>query len=704
MDKKIAKNRIEKLKQEIDYHRRQYHVYDRESISVSALDSLKMELFRLENEFPEFISADSPTQRVGGEALAKFQKVTHRRPMISLYDAFSEEDMRDWEKRNINYLAERGESLSSLYYCELKLDGLAANLRYEKGIFVQGATRGDGQIGEDITLNLRTIESLPLRLFKPAEKELVALGLKEKDIKNLFYLLAEGVIEVRGETIMSKQTLAALNKQYALEGKPLLANTRNGAAGSLRQLDPQIAAERHLEFYAYDLILGDYERGEIVLSRAAADKLVELLGFKRVRDNKLCHGLAEVFVFQRYWEKNKDKLPFFIDGVVVKYDDLSLWPRLGTVGKAPRYMVAYKFSAEQATTKLIDVVWQVGRTGVLTPTAILEPVKVGGVTIGRSTLHNLDEIERLGLRLGDTVIVERAGDVIPKVVAALPNLRTGKEKVIQAPVHCPRCGAEISRLGDDVAYRCLNKNCYAVALRRLGHFVAKGALDIEGLGPKIVEQLVNEGLLEDVADIFALRREDLIGLNGFAEKKAEKLVAAIKSRQEVALSRFLFALGISHIGEESAQTIAVYLSKFLSSPIGRPQELLRVAKKCRLDDWSALADIGPVVAASLFNFWHSQETAALFTKFEKSGLSLLLPLPASGALAGKTFVLTGSLNSLTRQEAKDKIKAKGGKTQESVSRLVDYLVVGEAPGSKLREAEKLGVKILTETEFLKLIQ
>jgi len=398
MDKKIAKNRIEKLKQEIDYHRRQYHVYDRESISAAALDSLKMELFRLENEFPEFISADSPTQRVGGEALAKFQKVTHRRPMISLYDAFSEEDMRDWEKRNINYLAERGESLSSLYYCELKLDGLAANLRYEKGIFVQGATRGDGQIGEDITLNLRTIESLPLRLFKPAEKELVALGLKEKDIKNLFYLLAEGVIEVRGETIMSKQTLAALNKQYALEGKPLLANTRNGAAGSLRQLDPQVAAERHLEFYAYDLILGDYERGEIVLSRAAADKLVELLGFKRVRDNKLCHGLAEVFVFQRYWEKNKDKLPFFIDGVVVKYDDLSLWPRLGTVGKAPRYMVAYKFSAEQATTKLIDVVWQVGRTGVLTPTAILEPVKVGGVTIGRSTLHNLDEIERLGLR------------------------------------------------------------------------------------------------------------------------------------------------------------------------------------------------------------------------------------------------------------------------------------------------------------------
>ncbi|MDD3285414.1 MAG: NAD-dependent DNA ligase LigA [Patescibacteria group bacterium] len=704
MDKKIAKNRIEKLKQEIDYHRRQYHVYDRESISAAALDSLKMELFRLENEFPELITADSPTQRVGGEALAKFQKVVHTRPMISLYDAFSEEDMRDWEKRNINYLADRGEVPASLYYCELKLDGLAANLRYENGVFVQGATRGDGKVGEDITLNLRTIESLPLRLFEPTEKELAALGLKGEEIKKLLSLLKGGVIEVRGETIMSKQTLADLNKQYALEGRPLLANTRNGAAGSLRQLDPKVAAERRLEFYAYDLILGDYERGEVVGSRAAADKLVELLGFKRVTDNKLCRGLAEVFAFQRHWEEKRDKLPFFIDGVVVKYDDLSLWPRLGTVGKAPRYMMAYKFSAEQATTKLIDVVWQVGRTGTLTPTAILEPIKVGGVTVGRSTLHNLDEIERLGLRLGDTVIIERAGDVIPKVVAALPNLRTGREKIIHAPLHCPRCGAEVSRAGEDVAYRCLNKNCYAVALRRLGHFASKGALDIEGLGPKIVEQLVDEGLLEDAADIFSLRREDLIGLEGFAEKKADKLVAAIKLRQAVPLSRFLFALGILHIGEESAQTIAAYLSESISAAVCRPQELLQTAKNHSLDDWSALADVGPVVAASLLAFWHSADTAELFAKFEKSGLKLLLSLPAGGNLSGKTFVLTGSLSSLTRQEAKDKIKAKGGKTKESVSRSLDYLVVGEEPGSKLKEAEKLGVKIISEEEFLKLIQ
>ena len=703
MDKEKAKNRIDSLKREIDYHRRQYHVYDRESISAAALDSLKMELFRLENEFPEFIGSDSPTQRVGGEALAKFQKVAHTRPMISLYDAFSEEDMRDWEKRNVNYLADRGEAFEPVYYCELKLDGLAANLRYERGLFVQGATRGDGRIGEDITLNLRTIESLPLRLNRPEREDLLSLGMRREEIDKFFRLLDDGIIEVRGETIMNKQTLAELNRRYALENRPLLANTRNGAAGSLRQLDPKVAAERRLDFYAYDLLLGDYERGELVSSRASADKLAGLLGFKRVGDNKVCAGLSRVFAFQKHWEDHKDELPFFIDGVVVKCDDLSLWPRLGTVGKAPRYMMAYKFSAEQATTKLADIVWQVGRTGALTPTAILEPVKVGGVTIGRSTLHNLDEIRRLDLRLGDTVIIERAGDVIPKVTAVLPNLRTGEEKEIKAPLHCPRCGGAVSRAGEDVAYRCINKNCYAVALRRLSHFVSKGAMDIDGFGPKIVEQLVDVGLLEDAADIFALRREDLIGLDGFAEKKADKLIAAIRLKKQASLDRFLFALGILHIGEESARTVASVFSPDLPSPC-RPRQLYAAAQKYSLEDWSVLEDVGPVVASSLLAFWHSADTAELFDKFEKSGLLLLPSVPVSGDLSGKTFVLTGSLSGLTRQEAKDKIKAKGGKTKESVSRSLDYLVVGAEPGSKLKEAEKLGVKIISEAEFLKLIQ
>lgn len=703
MNKIDAKERIAKLQQEIDYHRRQYHVYDRETISAAALDSLKNELFRLENEYPDLITPDSPTQRVGGEALSKFKKVTHNQPMISLYDAFSEEDMRDWQQRNFNYLADTGHNLVGSYYCELKLDGLAANLRYERGLFVQGATRGDGKVGEDITANLRTIESLPLRLQRPTEPELQSLGLTEAQIAAFYHLLEDGIIEVRGETIMSKQTLAELNQKYAQAGKPLLANTRNGAAGSLRQLDPQVAAERRLDFYAYDLILGDYERGEIIISRASADAIVELLGFRRVRHNQLCSDLQAVFAFQKHWEKQKEKLPFFIDGVVVKYEDLRLWPVLGTVGKAPRYMMAYKFSAEQATTKLLDIVWQVGRTGTLTPTAILEPVKVGGVTVGRSTLHNFDEIKRLDLRLGDTVIIERAGDVIPKVVETLTKLRTGGESKIQPPAHCPRCGQPVVKVGEEVAYRCANKNCYAIALRRLSHFTSKGAADIEGLGPKIIEQLVDIGLLEDVADIFALRPEDLVGLEGFADKKTEKLIKAIATRKKIALPRFLFALGILHVGEESASTVAAELSRYLPAKEFNPLALLKAAKLLDVAAWSQLPDVGPVVAASLNDFWHDSATESLFNKLDHLGLRLLPPVVAVGTLQGKTFVLTGSLRGLTRQEAKDKIKARGGKTKESVSRLLDYIVVGDEPGSKLAEAKKLGVKILSETEFLQLL-
>jgi len=703
MNKEEIKIRIEKLKQEIDLHRHAYHVFDRETISPAALDSLKNELFSLENQYPEFITIDSPTQRVGGKALDKFKKVEHSRPMISLYDAFSENDMKDWVKRNENYLPSLLNEKSG-YYCELKLDGLAANLRYERSLFIQGATRGDGKIGEDITLNLRTIESLPLALRRPSASELKDIGFSAEDIKLLYELLDEGTIEVRGETIMLKKTFEQLNIKYAETGKALLANTRNGAAGSLRQLDPKIAAERKLDFFAYDIILGDYERGEILKSRAQADLLVELLGFKRVKYNHLCEDLNKVFIFQKKWEKDKEALPFFIDGVVVKYDNLDLWNKLGIVGKAPRYMMAYKFSAEQATTKLLDVVWQVGRTGVLTPTAILEPVNLGGVTVGRSTLHNLDEIRRLDLHLGDTVIVERAGDVIPKIVSTLVNLRTGGEKKIIAPTHCPRCNGEINKVEGEVAYRCLNKNCYAVALRKLSHFVSKGALDIEGFGPKIVETLVSEGLLEDTADIFRLRAEDLEGLEGFAQKKISNLLTAIESRKIVALNRFIFALGILHIGEESSQTIAKELSDRIKEEKISPLILLKVAISIDFETWINLNDIGQVVAQSLIDYFQSEDTSALMMKFEEVGVKLLPPLSSKGPLEGKSFVLTGSLSSLTRAEAKDKIKAKGGKTKGSVSQLLDYLVVGAEPGSKLETARKLGVKVLNEDEFLKLMQ
>ncbi|MDX9779380.1 MAG: NAD-dependent DNA ligase LigA [Patescibacteria group bacterium] len=697
-----AKKRIEKLKEIINEHRYNYHVLDKESISAAALDSLKMELYRLENEFPQYISSDSPTQRVEGKALSRFEKVMHRQAMISLYDAFSETDMRDWEKRNRNYLVSL--PVQPEYYCELKLDGLAASLRYENGVLKLGATRGDGKTGEDVTANLKTIESIPLSLRVPTKQEIEVLGFSIQQAEKIKEIILHGSLEVRGEAIMTKDVFKMINTKYQAEGKALLANTRNAAAGSLRQLDPQIVAERKLVFYPYDLIFSDYRRSELLATRQQADALAALLGFKKLEHNRLCVTLDEVFALKNNWEKNKEKLPFFIDGLVVKFNDLKLWEQLGIVGKAPRYMMAYKFSAEQATTKVLDVVWQIGRTGALTPTAILEPVALGGVTVARSTLHNFDEIKRLDLRLGDTVIMERAGDVIPKVVSVLKELRTGEEKLIKAPRHCPRCQQPIEKDKDEVAFRCVNKNCYAVALRRLIHFASKPAADIEGLGEKIVEQLVSASLLEDAADIYALRKEDLLLLDRFAEKKADNLIQAIAQRKNLELARFLFALGILHIGVESAQTIAQELKRSFTQTEISPLQLHQAAVLISLDQWQSLDDIGPIVAQSLYNFWQDEDTLLLMEKFNRHQLVFMLPATLkNNSLAGKSFVLTGSLSRLTRQEAKDRIKARGGQTRDSVSRQLDYLIVGENPGSKLKEAEKLGIKIISEDEFLKLL-
>ena len=702
MTEKEAALRIEKLKTEINNHRYNYHVYDQETITPAALDSLKLELYRLENEYPQYISSDSPTQRVEGKPLDKFDKVVHRQAMISLYDAFSEQDMLDWEKRNRNYLP----SLDAVieYYCELKLDGLAASLVYENGLFVKGATRGDGKIGEDISFNLRTILSIPLSLRKLDKKDLEKLDLSQEQIEKIIAAINFGSIEVRGETIMSKATLIDLNNRYQSEGKPLLANTRNGAAGSLRQLDPKIAAERKLDFYPYDIIFSDYDRGELVSTRVQAESLVSLLGFRRIKHNSLCVGLDSVFNFKKNWEKKKENLPFFIDGVVVKFNRLDLWDRLGIVGKAPRYMMAYKFSAEQATTKIVDIVWQVGRTGVLTPTAILEPVLLGGVIIARATLHNYDEIKRLDISLGDTVIIERAGDVIPKIVSVLNNLRSGRETKVRPPEHCPRCGERVTKEEGEVAYRCLNKKCYAVALRRLIHFVSKGAFDIEGLGQKIVEQLMTEGLLEDAADIFALRLDDLLKLERFALKKANNLLASIEQKKQIPLARFIFSLGTLHIGSESADKIALYIGGKIKKEVILPAELFEVASQIAKDVWLQIEDIGPIVANSLFIFWQDDENRALMDKFTRYGISLLIPQKnINNSLNGLSFVITGSLLSLTRAEAKDKIKAMGGKNRDSVSRETNYLVAGDKPGSKLTEAERFGVKILNEKQFLDLL-
>lgn len=716
MNKSEAKIRLDKLKAEIDIHRYNFSVLDKETISPAALDSLKMELYRIENEFPDLITPDSPTQRVSGLALSKFKKAIHSQPMISLFDAFTEDDMRAWEERNNNYLKR---TLRAEYYCELKLDGLAINLRYEKGMLVAGATRGDGKTGEDVTGNIRTINSIPLKLRVPSEKELSALGLSGASVKKIISLVKEGIIELRGEAIMSKKVFTELNKKYAAAGKPQLANTRNGVAGSIRQLDAKITAERKLEFYAYDLLLFDslgdkpYERGEILTRRDQADTLARLFGLKTLSYNRICKTLDDVFTFYREIENKRATLPFDIDGTVVKFNDLKMWNVLGIVGKAPRYMQAYKFSAEQATTKIINVVWQVGRTGALTPTALLEPVKVGGATISRSTLHNFDEIKRLDLRLNDTIIIERSGDVIPKVIQVLKKLRTGNEKKINPPRVCPMCGGKVERSGEEVAYRCLNKKCYAVNLRQIIHFVSKGAADLEGLGPKLIEQFLTEGLIKDAADLYSLKKPELLSLERFAEKKADNVIAMIASKKTLDLAKFIYGLGIRHVGEETAQLLATKLASLVpkqsTSRIISIADLIKAFQKLDLVDLENLEDVGPIVSASIHNFWNNEHSLELLNKFAASGVILSLAKLSSSnqknaKLAGQSFVLTGSMASLTRDEAKDRIKSLGGKIKESVGRDTSYLVVGEAPGSKYEKAQKLGVKILSEEEFLNLLK
>lgn len=688
MNKKQIKDRIAKLKKEIDHHRYSYHVLDKSEISDAALDSLKNELFKLEQENPEFITPDSPTQRVGGEPLDKFEKVRHSQQMMSLFDAFSEEDMHDWEGRIKKILTSLRPPLKGGYggfYCELKMDGLAMGLVYEKGVFIQGATRGDGQVGENVTQNLKTIEAIPLNLRVPEEAEIKKLGL---DSKKILDIIVNEKVEIRGEAIMTKKVFTELNKKYEKEGRALLANPRNGAAGSIRQLDSKITRERRLDFYVYSIVT-DFG----FTHHEQEHELARLLGLKVLQKNKYCRNLDEAIKFHHEQEKNRDKIPFECDGVVVKVNDLKLWPKLGVVGKGPRYIMAYKFAAEQATTRIKNVVWQVGRTGTLTPVAVLEPVFVGGVTVAHSTLHNMDEIKRLDIKIGDTVILERAGDVIPKVVSVLSNLRTGKEKNISVPKKCPICDSEVERVGEEVAYRCTNKNCYAVSLRRLSHWTSKSAMDIEGLGPKVVEQLVKAGLVGDVADFYTLTTGELKPLERFADKSADNLVKAIAAKKEVDLARFIYGLGIRHVGEESAIVLA---ERFGS---------LENLAKADFQSLDSIYDFGSVMVRSVYDWFHDKHNIELLKKLRESGVRPKgqTTRVKKQKLLNKTFVLTGALEGLTRDEAKAKIRELGGSISSSVSKNTDYVVVGSEAGSKHDKAIKLGVKIINEEDFLKLI-
>ncbi len=719
MTKQEIKKRIEKLRGEINYHRYQYHVMDRLDISDAAFDSLKNELEELELKWPEFVTPDSPTQRVGGEPLDKFQKVQHGEPMLSLNDAFGEEEIRAWQER----IQKITPDAKFDYFCELKLDGLAVALIYENGVLSAGATRGDGKVGEDITQNLKTVEAIPLSLRWPEENELKKAGLGEPQIKKVEAAIKSGVIEVRGEAIMTKPVFEELNKKYAKAGKALLANSRNGAAGSLRQLDPKITAERRLNFYAYALIsdLGlEWHQQEHLVLRA--------IGFPSFNEDDhkkyahYCQDLETVIKFHDYWINRRDQLPFGCDGVVVVVDDISLRAKLGVVGKAPRWMQAYKFSGEEAITKVNDIVLQVGRTGILTPVAILKPVNVGGVVVSRATLHNEDEIKRLDLKIGDTVIIQRAGDVIPDIIQVLPKLRSGREKDFKMPKLCPMCHGLVQRReigltknSKSVGYFCANKNCFAVNRRRLHHFAAKPAMNIDGLGPKIIDQLLKEGLIRNAADIYELKEGDLEPLERFAQKSAKNLIESIEKSKQIPLYRFINALGILHVGEETALLLARQFSIFNAAKLHqfsiKPQisisKIIKYYQSLTLEELEKLSDIGPVVAKSIFDWFRDKRNIKLLERLEEAGVKIILPEKQKSVkqnLTGKTFVLTGELASLSRDQAKQIIRERGGEVASSVSAKTDLVVAGAGPGSKYDRAKKLGVKIIGEDDFKQLVR
>ena len=706
MHKQEAENRIEKLKKEINHHRYLYHVLDRQEISEGALDSLKNELFKLEQEYPEFIAADSPTQRVEGKPLDKFGKVTHEPAMLSLFDAFSAQDMADWEGRAKKIIKSK---FNLDYYCELKFDGLAMSLRYVNGIFTQGATRGNGKVGEDVTNNLKTIESIPLRLRIPSQSEFKKNGFDLAQTSKILKAVENGEIIIRGEALMTKKVFNELNKKYEKAGKKVLANPRNGAAGSIRQLDSKITAERKLDFYVYGIAGAD----DLQLQAHEQEiKLAKLLGLKTLESNKYCRNLDEVNEFHKYWEENRGKLPMEVDGIVIKVNDLSLWPVLGIVGKGPRYAMAYKFAAEQVTTILKSAVWQIGRTGILTPIGVLEPVRVGGVTVSHVTLHNIDEIERLDLKINDTIIIERAGDVIPKVVQVLPKMRASIEQKILIPKNCPICGSRVERIQGEVALRCTNKDCYAVTLRRLSHWTSKAAMDIEGLGPKVVEQLVKAGLVSDIADFYALSEYDLKPLERFADKSAENLIKAIAAKKELDLARFIYGLGIRHVGEETALRISDFTRQASTSGFrisdfrNGMDDVIKVFQNIKQDAWEKMYDFGPVMAKSIYDWWHDGKNIELLEKLKKNGITIKQQAGSNtqhSEFIGKIFVLTGALSGLTRNDAKAKIRELGGKISSTVSKNTDFVVAGENPGSKFEKAKNLGVEVINEREFSKMI-
>jgi len=678
-----AKKRAEKLRSEIDRIRYAYHVLDKEIVSESVKTSLMHELTQLEETYPELITPDSPTQRVAGKPLDKFRKVRHVHRGLSLNDVFDMQELAEWEKRVQKLVSsssvipapdrvegkapagiqrpgvKKNEKLD--YYVELKLDGLSVYLTYEKGLLKTAATRGDGTTGEDVTQNIRTIESIPLKLTEPVD------------------------IEVRGEVYMDYKQFEKVNAAQEKKGEKIYANPRNLAAGTLRQLDPKIVSARKLKFMAWAV----YKDG--IKTHEEEHEAAKKLGFKVEPNSRHSKNLKEIEKFLEEWEDKRKKLPYQTDGAVININSEDLVSRLGIVGKAPRGVAAYKFSAEQVTTKLEEIRVNVGRTGAVTPFAVLTPVKVAGTTVSRATLHNEDEIKRKDIRIGDTVVIQKAGDIIPEVVQSLPNLRTGKEKTFKMPEECPVCGGPVVRPEGEAVARCTAENCFAVELQKVGHFVSKGAFNMEGLGEKIITQLIEEGLIEDAADLFALTEGDLTPLERFADTSSKNTVASIQEHKKVSFRRFIYGLGIRHIGAITA------------SDLTRKFRRLEDIRSASLEELQAINGIGDVASESIYKWFRNKRNLEFLKKLKDNGVEIVYEA-VKNKLVGKTFVLTGSLNTITRDEAEELIRINGGNASGSVSKATDFVVVGDNPGSKADKAKQLGIKTLSESEFLKILR
>ncbi|MFS2173819.1 NAD-dependent DNA ligase LigA [Priestia megaterium] len=663
MEFETAKSRVQELRDLLNQYGYEYYVLDQPSVPDAEYDKLMNELIEIEESFPELKTADSPTQRIGGQVLDAFEKVQHQTSMLSLGNAFNEEDLRDFDRRVRQAV---GDEFS--YVCELKIDGLAVSLRYEDGYLVLGATRGDGTTGENITENLKTIRSIPLRIKEPLS------------------------MEVRGEAFMPRKSFEALNEAKMERDEVPFANPRNAAAGSLRQLDPKIAAKRNLDIFVYAMT----DTGELEIdSHSESLNLLDELGFKTNKERQTCETIDDVIAYIESWQTQRPELSYDIDGIVVKVDSFDQQAELGTTAKSPRWAIAYKFPAEEVVTKLVNIELTVGRTGVITPTAILEPVQVAGTTVQRASLHNEDLIREKDIRIGDYVVVKKAGDIIPEVVNVIEEKRTGEEQEFTMPTHCPECESELVRLEGEVALRCINPSCPAQIREGLIHFVSRNAMNIDGLGEKVISQLFREQLIKDVADIYTLTKQQLIELERMGEKSADNLITAIEASKENSLERLLFGLGIRHVGAKAAKTLAQHF------------ETIDKLTKATYDELVAINEIGAKMADAIVAYFTQEEVQELIHELKEYGVNLTYKGPklvsvenVDSVFAGKTVVLTGKLEQLSRNKAKAQIEALGGKVTGSVSKKTDLVVAGEEAGSKLTKANELEIEVWDEARLL----